>query len=333
MKVLRVACVILVALAVALATIWGAFAIYYSNISGAYTRPALAGLFVLSVIFGFVSVKPRRRAFILFIFLFAGIATWWMTIPPSNDRDWQRDVAVLPYAEVSGDRVTIRNIRNLDYRTENDFDVRYYDKTFDLARLASVDLITVYWMGDAIAHVMVSFGFGGSDHVVFSIETRKEKGEEYSSIRGFFKQYELIYVVGDERDLIRVRTDYRDPAEDVYLYRTRMPRENARKLFISYVEMINGLKRKPEFYNTLTTNCTTNVVRHIRSYGGRARYTWKILLSGYAAQYAYEQGGLNATIPFEQLRRESYINPRAQAAGNAGDFSQRIREGLPFPRE
>ena len=133
---------------------------------------------------------------------------------------------------IAGDRVTLRNIRDFDYRTETDFTPRYYDRTFDLQQLDSVDLIAVYWAGDAIAHIMVSFGFAGQDFVTFSIETRKERTEGYSAIKGFFKQYELIYVVGDERDLIGVRTTYRQPREDVYLYRTRIPPERARSLFL-----------------------------------------------------------------------------------------------------
>jgi hypothetical protein len=169
--------------------------------------------------------------------------------------------------------------------------------------------------------------------VVFSIEARKEKGEGYSSIKGFFKQYELIYVVGDERDLIRLRTDYRQPQEDVYLYRTRITPENGRLLFMEYIRTINRLHGQPEFYNTLTTNCTTNVVRHIRAFGGKASYNWKILLSGYAAQYAYELGGLDSRLSFDELRNQSLINTRAHAIGNDADFSRRIREGLILPEQ
>lgn len=237
-------------------------------------------------------------------------------------------MAVLPYAEISGDMVTVRNIRNFTYRSETDYQPGYYDKTFDLKKLDSVDLIAVYWMGDAIAHIMLSFGFEDQDYLCFSIETRKEQGEEYSTLKGFFRQYELIYVVADERDLIRLRTDYRNPREEVYLYRTRMPQENAQKLFFEYIKTINSLRNKPEFYNTLTTNCTTDVVRHFQSFGGRMRYNWKILLSGYTPLYAYEIGGLDDTLPFEELRARSYINPKAQVIGDAPDFAVKIREEM-----
>ncbi|MFZ0613462.1 MAG: DUF4105 domain-containing protein, partial [Desulfobacterales bacterium] len=173
-------------------TAWGALAIWYSNLSENYVRAGLAGLFVLATLLAFVFLRRRRQTLAVFLVVFAGIVAWWLTIPASNHRAWQADVALLPYATVTGEQVTIHNIRNLNYRTETDFDVRYFDKTFDLGRLQSVDLIAVYWMGDAIAHVMVSFGFQEQDFVTFSIETRKEKGEDYSTLKGFFKQYELI---------------------------------------------------------------------------------------------------------------------------------------------
>ena len=329
---LKFAGVFICAAAVILMTAWGALAIWYSNLAEGYVRAGLSGLFVLATLLAFALLPGRLRTLAGFLVVFAGIVAWWLAIPASNDRNWQRDVAVLPYATVKGEQVTIHNIRNLNYRTETDFDVRYYDKTFDLNRLDSVDLIAVYWMGDAIAHIMISFGFQEKDFVTFSIETRKEQGEEYSTLKGFFKQYELIFIAGDERDLIRVRTDYRKPPEDVYLYRSRMTPENPRKFFMEYVRQINSMKENPEWYNTLTTNCTTDVVRLIRAYGGQARYNWKVLLSGYAPQYAYENGSIDTRIPFEELRKLSYINPQARAVGDDPEFSRKIRGSLPRPQ-
>ena len=330
-RVLKCAEVFICVTAVLLMTVWGALAIWYSNLSEGYVRAGLAGLFVLATLLAFVFLSRRLRTLAGFLVVFAGILAWWLSIPASNDRNWQPDVAVLPYAVVKGEQVTIHNIRNLNYRNETDYDMRYYAKTFDLNRLDSVDLVAVYWMGDTIAHIMLSFGFQEKDFVTFSIETRKEQGEEYSTLKGFFKQYELIFIVGDERDLIRVRTDFRKPPEDVYLYRGRMTPENSRKFFMEYVRQINSMKNNAEWYNTLTTNCTTDVVRLIQGFGGRARYNWKVLLSGYAPQYAYEQGSLDTRIPFEELRKLSYINPKAVALGDDPEFSRKIRESLPRP--
>jgi hypothetical protein len=207
---------------------------------------------------------------------------------------------------------------------------RYDDRTFDLRQLDAVDLIAVYWAGEAIAHIMVSFGFAG-EHVAISIETRKEKGEAYSSLAGFFRRYELIYVVGDERDLIRVRTDYRQPQEQVYLYRTRASPATARRLFLEYVAKINRLKETPEFYNTLTTNCTTDVWMLVRALAGRLPLDWRILLSGYFPEYVYDLGSLDTRVPFAELKAASLINERAHGADHDPAFSARIREGLPRP--
>ncbi|HEX6113683.1 MAG TPA: DUF4105 domain-containing protein [Geminicoccaceae bacterium] len=176
-----------------------------------------------------------------------------------------------------------------------------------------VDLIAVYWAGDAIAHIMVSFGFAG-DHVAISSETRKEKGEAYSSLAGFFKNYELIYAVGDERDLIRVRTNYRRPEELVYLYRTRARPEAARRLFLEYGERINQLRASPEFYNTLTTNCTTDVWLLVRALTGRFAIDWRVLLSGYFPEYIYDLRSLDTRLPFPALKAQSLINEKAHAA-------------------
>jgi hypothetical protein len=179
--------------------------------------------------------------------------------------------------------------------------------------------------------MMVSFGFAGQDYLTISIETRKERSESYSTLAGFFKQYELYYVVADERDLIRVRTNYRkDPPEDVYLYRTNAPPANARRLFLSYIQEINSLKEHPEFYNTLTTNCTTNIWMHTKV-NGATPFDWKILASGYVPLLAYERGRLDTRLPFDELRRRAHINAAAQAANDAADFSQRIRANVPAP--
>jgi hypothetical protein len=316
-------------LALSLITAWATMAAYWSDIQNPTARTALAAGIVLATILTFACIHRKGVALVAYLAVFGLFTLWWSSIEPSNDRNWQTDVAVLPYAEMDGDTVTVRNIRDFAYRTETDYEPRYYDKSFDLTKLDSVDLIAVYWMGDAIAHVMMSFGFAGKDYLCLSIETRKEQGEEYSSLKGFFKQYELIYVAADERDLIRLRTEYRRPPEDVYIYRTRVPSENVRKLFMEYIKDMNRLRVTPEFYNTLTTNCTTDVVRNFRAFGGKARYNWKILLSGYTPLYAYEMGGLDDSLPFEELRVKCYVNPKAHAIGDVPNFSELIRKGLP----
>ena len=239
-------------------------------------------------------------------------------------------MAILPSAAIDGDQVTVRNIRNFDYRTEADFTAAYYDKTFDLSKLDSVDLVASYWAGPAIAHIFLSFGFGPQGRLAISIERRDERGEAYSTIKGLFKQYELFYVVADERDVIRLRTNVRrDPPEDVYVYRVRGPIENGQRLFLEYMKKINALEERPEFYNTLTTNCTGNIWLHGQVNPKRVPYSWKILLSGHVPEYLYGLGRLDTSLPFPELKRRSRVNAAAQAADEAMDFSRQIRVGLP----
>jgi hypothetical protein len=322
---------ILLAVVVAGMTAWAAGAIYYSPLPNQGFRAALAGIFVVSTILAFV-LRPRRgRTAAVFLIVFAALVALWFQIPASNNREWQADVAVTPWAEINGDRVTIHGVRNFDYRTESDFTPRWETRTYDLSKLDSVDLVAVYWAGKAIAHTMLSFGFGGKDYIAVSIETRKEKGESYSTLAGFFRQYELVYIVADERDVIGVRTTYRQPQEDVYIYRTRTPLKNIRRVFLDYLKTMNDMHERPRFYNTLTTNCTTSILMHTRMNPESPPLSWKVLLSGYVPDYLYELGRLDTTRPFAELERISLVNARAHAAGRDAEFSQRIRAGLPTP--
>ena len=313
--------------------VWGVLALYYFDHESLALRTGFAAAFALvslMALVGFALPRWRWRAFTVYLALFAVVLLSWRAIAPSSDRDWQSDVALLAYATIDGDRVTVHNIRNFDYRTETDFTPGYYDMTFDLRKLDGVDLIATYWMGPAVAHIFLSFDFQGGDHLAISIETRKERGEGYSTVEGFFRQYELYYVVADERDVIRLRTNYRkDPPEDVYVYRLYGPIENARHLFLQYIKEINALKDRPEWYNTLTTNCTTAIWMHTRINPGHPPLSWKILASGYVPEYLYEIGRLDSSLPFAELQRRAHINARAQAADKAADFSRQIRAGLP----
>jgi hypothetical protein len=322
------------ALIVLAITGWGALALALVGPRGDKGRLVLAALYGmagLAAVVALVLHRGVRFALPVFAVALLAIGLWWSGLRPSNERDWQPEVARLAYATIDGDLVTVHNIRNFDYRTETDFTPAYYVRTYDLNKLDSADLVAVYWMGPAIAHLFLSFGFG-DDHLAVSIEARKEKGEGYSSAKGFFRQYELYYVVADERDVIRVRTNYRkDPPEDVYIYPLRGPRENIRRLFLEYVRKMNALREHPEFYNTLTTNCTTAILMNTRVNPGSLPFSWKVLLSGYTPAYVYEAGRMDQSLPFEELKRRSLVNAAAQAADQAPDFSRRIRAALPRP--
>jgi len=310
---------------VVLLTGWNAGVLYYSTAGGSSGTAILAVAFVVITAAAFIFVPGRLRTLGAFLVVFAVILIWWLSWPAANQRPWQPEVAQVPWAEQAGDIVTIHNVRNFDYRTETDYVARWETRRYDLRELDSGDLIAVYWAGKAIAHIMLSFGFAGRDYVAVSIETRKEQGQSYSTLAGFFKQYGLVYIVGDERDLIGVRTTYRQPQEDVYVYRLRRSRESLKRVFLDYVKTMNDMKEHPVFYNTLTTNCTTGVAMHAKVNPGSPPWSWKILLPGYVPQYAYELGRLDMSVPFAELEKRSWVNERAHAAGKDADFSQRIR--------
>jgi hypothetical protein len=307
---------------------WGTLAIYFSSLP-APLRSGVAVLFVVTAIVLLLFLRPRRRGIVAFLGIFSVVLIGWLSMEPSNDRNWQPDVAVLPYATVDGDAITVHNIRNCDYRTETDFSVHHYDKTFSLSGLRSSDIFLSDWGLRTIVHTLVSFGFDDGSYLCISIETRKEAGETYSSLKGFFRQYELFYVVGDERDLIRLRTNYRQ-GETVYLYRLHgASLEVVKQIFMDYIRYINRLKEKPEWYNALTGNCTTEIRGHTRPYAGKVTWDWRILANGYIDELMYEVGVLDTSLAFEALKQRSIINQRAKAANQDPAFSKLIRQGLP----
>jgi len=307
-------------------TAWAAAAVYF-DVRVPWLRGPLTVVYLLVVVAVWFVLKRRWLAAVVPAGGFALVLAWWAALQPSNDRNWQPDVAVLAYSDINGNRVTLHNIRNCDYRSETDFDVRHYDKTFDLEKIRTADLYMVYWGSPHMAHTMVSFGFEGGDYVCFSIEARKEKGEGYSAIKGLFRQFELIYVVGDERDLVRLRTNYRQ-GQDAYLYRLRASPKQVHTFFLDYVRRVDDLHRRPEWYSALTHNCTTSI-RTQRAAADRAPWDWRMLVNGYGNELLYERGGIATNLPLAELKQRCHINERARAADKAADFSQRIRQGVP----
>lgn len=309
---------------------WATVAIFYSNLP-VLIRPWVAGLFAVASLLVLAGKYSTKRTRLGFLAAFVLVLTWWLLMPPSNNRDWQPDLATLSWADIAGDKVTVHNIRNNDYRTETDFTVRHYDKTFNLSKLQGMDFFLVYWGSPKIAHTMMSFDFEGQGNLCFSIEIRKEKGEDYSTIKGFFRQYEIIYVVADERDVVRLRTNYREngKGEDVYLYRLNASPEVARKVFLSYLGEVNRLKEQSQWFNALTDNCTNSIRQHTKPYNPNARLDWRLIVNGYIDEMLYESKTIDTSLPFVELKKRSYINPKAQAADKDPAFSQLIRVGLP----
>lgn len=322
---------ILLGIAMTAITLWGVGALYFSPLLPARWRAVAGGSYGAASIVAFALLPFPGRTAIAALAVFAVLVILFRRIPASNDRDWRPEVSVTPHATVNGDLVTIWGVRNFDYRSDGDFTPRWEDRTYDLRKLDSVDIIAVYWAGKAVAHMMVSFGFQDEDYVAVSIEMRKEKGGSYSALAGVFRRYELYYVVADERDVIRVRTTYRQPQEDVYIYRVRVRKSAIRRVFLEYIETINDLHERPRFYNTFTTNCTTSVLMHTRINPESPPMSWKVLLSGYVPDYLYELGRIDTAKPFADLEKLSRVNDRAHAADQDASFSQRLRQGLPKP--
>ena len=307
---------------------WMAMAIYFDLAKGpTWLRAGLGLLVPVTVLIALLRVRRRRWVVMAIAVAFVAVLLAWFSLRPSHAREWQPDVAALPWAEARGDHLLFHNVRNADYRTETDYTVRLEDRDLDLSKLRALDLFLIYWGSPWIAHTIMSWAFDDGQHLAISIETRKQKGQSYSAVRGFFRQYELIYVVADERDVVRLRTNYR--GEDVYLYRMDVPPDGARRLLLSYVRAINRVREQPEWYNALTENCTTAIQRIAGPYQTRNWWSWKLFLNGRLDELAYDIGAIDHSLPFPELRAKSYVNPKAKAADADPQFSARIREGVP----
>jgi hypothetical protein len=305
---------------------WATLAIYYSNLRWASLRVVLAIVFLA---FGIWALWLTRRPLMKWVFagVFLGVVVAWSTIQPSHDRPWRPEVAVMPRVVIEGDRVRITGVRNFDYRTRNDFTVHYEEREVLLSHLIHVDFYVSYWAPGPVAHTFVSFIFDNAPPLSISIETRPEVGEDFAPIASLFKQFELIYVVGDERDLVRLRTNYRN--EEVYLYRLNVSAESARRLLMVYLKRIDELADQAEFYHLLSNSCTINIVRYANAAGRVGRFNIRHLFNGLIDGYLYNSGRIDTTLPFDELRRRSQINEAARAADQAPDFSQRIRASVP----
>lgn len=322
------------AMLLALTAIWAGLALWYRLPGGNAARGVAVAAWALFAVAALVLLwrGPAWYVFVAYAVIFAMLLAWWHSLRPSNDRVWADDVARSLIVERDGDHVTLHNVRDFVWRTCDDYDVRWQTRHYDLARLRSVDAILSYWTGPAIAHTLVSFGFAGDrddtpDYLTFSLEIRKERGERYSPIGGFFRKYELNLVAADERDIVHVRSNVR--GEDVYLYRVMLPPDEIRSLFVAYLDEADALRRTPRWYNTATANCTTIVFQMMRRIVSGLPLDYRLLLSGYLPEYIHAAGGLAPGIDLESLRRAGRITARARAADDDPAFSQRIRDGVP----
>jgi len=263
------------------------------------------------------------------------VLAWWFSLSPTNTRAWQPDVAQLPFTVFKGNQVTVHNVRNFNYRTEMDYVSHWETRTVDLTRIRGVDLFLTHFGSPLIAHAIVSFRFGndtGTDtFIAMSIEQRKAIGQSYSTIRGFFRQYELIYIAADERDVVRLRTNYRT-GEQVRLYHTLMTPDDSSRLFLRYLQWMENLRGRAEWYNALTDNCTTSVTSYLGRHhvGGLSRWDWRTVINGFGDRMLYDDEDLaTGGLSFDELARQAVINDAAKRLRDDPEFSRDIRRGHP----
>lgn len=272
-------------------------------------------------------IKEGFKLLISFLsLLFIAYLLFSLVMQPRNDRVWSVDQKILPKVKIQGNLVTIENIRNFEYQSTSDYTPQYYTKTFDTDKIQSVDfMVEPFSTNPGAAHTLLSFGFENGDYVAISVEIRKEKLETFSPIKGLLSQYELMYVIADERDVIKLRSNYRH--DQVFLYPIKTSKENIQNLFMDMVTRAHKLEEKPEFYNTLTNTCTTNIVKHVNKLvSGRIPFDYRILLPGYSDTYAYELGLIDTDLSFEDARKKFNINERALKYADSPDFSKMIRQ-------
>ncbi len=310
-------------------SIWGALALGYRAPGSRAVRSSLSALWAA---LGILCVTAAWTGWLVagtcvFAAAQATLWAWWRALSPSNDRDWADDVARTVRGTMEGSRVILHDVRNFEWRTVADYSPRWETRSYRLDRLISLDMIMSYWSSRAIAHTLMSFGFDDGSHVVFSVEIRRERSETFSEVGGFFKEFELIVIAADERDIVRLRTNIR--RERTYLYRLRMAPPAIRSLFMAYVDEANRLASEPRFYHTLTGNCTIPVFEMVRRIVGPLPWSYRLWLSGYLPEYVYSVGGLDRRHPLEELRRLGYISERGLAAGAGETYSEEIRRGIP----
>jgi hypothetical protein len=311
-----------------LGVLHAAAAFFYYSKSRHAAIAAGAWLLFTSFCIGFMPSYPTMAAgaFLGAMLLWT---VWWTSIHALPVREWVIENARQATAELDGDILTVFNCRNFTWRSRRDFTPRWEDRCYDLRGLEAIDLFVSTWGDPRMAHIILSFVFHDEPALAFSIETRRETTEKWSSLAGFMRSYELIMIAGDERDLVYVRTNIRH--ETVHRYRLLSSPAMRRRLLVQYVRAMNRLARRPRFYNTIFSNCTTEVARIVRAAGRRFPLDWRILISGYVPAYLYEHGLIDRTRSFAEVQAAADIGAKARARPDAAEFSARIRDGLRDP--
>lgn len=258
-----------------------------------------------------------------------GIVIFLLVTKPSLSRNWSPDQALMPSVEFFDDgKIHIKNVRNIHYRTTRDYDLQYYDRHIDIEDLDSAWLVISPFAGMGAAHAFLSFGFKDGTFLAISVEIRRKKGQRFSPIKAFMRQFEMMYVIADELDVIRVRTNC--IKYTVRLFPVQAERKIMQDVFVDLLKRADRLGRVPEFYNTLWNNCTTNIVRHTRRFSKKPIPFWNIryLLPDNLDQIAYRLNIIDTHLSYDEAREHFDITKLAQACDDIGDFSKAIRADI-----
>ncbi|NOQ64305.1 MAG: DUF4105 domain-containing protein [Methyloprofundus sp.] len=312
-------------------TAWASVLIYFLCLPNELVALLAAGGFFLSIPALYFLLPQRSISISIIALLYISVLFLWSTMQASNDRNWVSSVAKLPHTVIESENITVHNIRNFDYKTEFNFIENYYDKSYRLEDLETLSFILSYWGGGTtVAHTILSFGFKNGDYLAVSAETRLEKDEPQGLLQGFFNQYEIIYILADERDVLRLRSNYRKvEPEEVFVYPTKFNKQKVRQVFDIIMARVNTLYQNPEFYNTLTHNCFTSLHGDLSSINeNKAVFDWRIFANGYSDQMLYENGNMNTDLSFAEAKAYFHINQYVSNDNSAKDYSLRIRPNL-----
>jgi hypothetical protein len=312
---------------------WSALALWFRLPAPEALRAAAAIAFAVLGLATIVALFLRRGrsliALVVFAVAFGGLVAWWSTIKPPLNGDWAPDVARQTTGSIEGDILTLSDVRDFDWRTDNDFMATWGKRSYDLSKLRTLDLFLAYWAGPEMAHVIMSFGFENGEYLAWSVEVRREKTGEFSPVADAFKNHTLVYLATTERDSVRLRANVR--GEDVRLYRLNTPPDQARALLREYVVESTELAQQPKWYNSITANCATVVFKLVRAAGSTLPFDWRLVVNGFLPGYLYDHNAVVTTMPLSELMDRARVSPQAKAAKDSPDFSRLIRVGVPSP--
>ena len=305
------------------------FGAFYYDLRLGLPAGISAILFAAIVLLIIGRLRSYRR--VLALLGLCGLVTaYWLTLEPSNDRDWVPDKARLAHAEFDGDLVTIRDVRDARYLGISRSEPEYLDMQVDLSKVTGADLMLCFWGSEHIAHPMLSWRFEDGRPFTISIETRNRKDRGYSTVAGFYRQYELMYVVCTDRDAVLRRAIHEPEHDQVYLYKLNATPSEARRMLKSYLDSVNDLYENPRWYNTLTSNCMSNISIHVlASQDYPMPWNWAYVFPGRLDRALYKNGRLLTDIPFDELKTRGHLNERATAIGRVDDFWRQVRKGVP----